>query len=559
MEEPVNQRILAVLGIAVAAISLAAVRPIAMRVEIEPVAPSGDDTTMSITVQVAPEDRRRLGQDFWIQGELTRKGERVDRLARAVDMDENGQAGIEVAWPPGEYDLQIEVEGTQRGARGVWYGRITVPDLTAPTPSPTPRPSPVPEAEPAPPDETETDLTETDIVAAGAAGAAAMQSPPSPDPEVVESLSRPSADTTTPPETAAESAAEPEEIVPESDVAGGPPVAGAAAAGAAMVATSEPEEPPAQEPTSDETPADRIEQPAADEAVEAEAMAESASPAEPAPTEPEPAAAPAEPPPAAAHTGWPSDASSLDLTVLVTERNRPILGLSSNAFRVRVASRDVPVLQVGDGASSPVNLAFAVGLSEAMTELRDEVSRQLARFALRSSDGRGEVLLATPSETSSWVLDPNTLAAAVAEMGTPEEVNLADLVTRATGVFQDSRGRSFLIVVTDGADTSSKADWKAATAAADAAGVPIFVIGLRDSGFSSRARSSLGRMADTSGARRYFLADPGMLEMTLDFIGELVDASYALNVDRSLAASGAQLRIDGADRAWDVGHSSRVP
>jgi hypothetical protein len=336
-------------------------------------------------------------------------------------------------------------------------------------------------------------------------------------------------------------------------------VAGAAAVGAAAIATSEPEEPPQQAPTDDVSPTDQAEPPVADESAPTEAETESAPQPDPEPTESEPAVVPAKPAPALAHDGWPTDASTLDLTVVVTERNRPILGLSSNAFRLRVAGRDVPVLQVGDGASSPVNLAFAVGLSEVMIELRDEVSRQLARFSLRASDGRGEVLMATPSHTSSWGLDPNNLAAAVAEMGTPEEMNLADLITRATGIFQDSRGRSFLIVVTDGADTSSKADWKAATAAADAAGVPIFVIGLRDSGFSSRARSSLGRMADTSGARRYFLADPGMLEMTLDFIGELVDASYALNVDRSLAPSGAPLRIDGADRAWDVGHSSRVP
>jgi hypothetical protein len=89
--------------------------------------------------------------------------------------------------------------------------------------------------------------------------------------------------------------------------------------------------------------------------------------------------------------------------------------------------------------------------------------------------------------------------------------------------------------------------------------VPVFVIGLRDSGFSSRARGSLSKISDNNGGRGYFLADPGMLEMTLDFIGELIDASYALNVDRSLAPSGGQIRINGADNAWDVGHPGKMP
>ena len=84
---------------------------------------------MAITVQVAPEDRSKIGTDAWIQAELRKRGERVDRLARAVNLDEGGQARIEASWPPGEYELQIEIEGAERRGTGVWIQKITVPDM----------------------------------------------------------------------------------------------------------------------------------------------------------------------------------------------------------------------------------------------------------------------------------------------------------------------------------------------------------------------------------------------------------------------------------------------
>jgi len=226
-----------------------------------------------------------------------------------------------------------------------------------------------------------------------------------------------------------------------------------------------------------------------------------------------------------------------------------------------VAGKDVPIQEVGDASSAPLNLGLAVDLSTAMADHQDELSRQLARFSLRIADGQGEAFLATATDPPDWGTSPNQLAAAVADMQTAGETNLADLVATASGAFEDRRGRSFLVVVTDGGDIASKADWKTATAAAENAGVPVFVIGLRDTGFGSRARSNLGRLADTTGGRRYFLADPGMLQMTLDYIGELIDASYALRFARPGGEKPGplQIKVGGVDRAWQVDSPSRIP
>ena len=108
------------------------------------------------------------------------------------------------------------------------------------------------------------------------------------------------------------------------------------------------------------------------------------------------------------------------------------------------------------------------------------------------------------------------------------------------------------MLVTDGQDATVKSEWRSATDAVGAAGVPIFVIGLQDSGFPSRARSTLGRLADASGGRGYFLGDISMLQMTLDYVAELVNGSYALQFGNPAAGSGVPqtVKVEVATSSW---------
>jgi hypothetical protein len=90
--------------------------------------------------------------------------------------------------------------------------------------------------------------------------------------------------------------------------------------------------------------------------------------------------------------------------------------------------------------------------------------------------------------------------------------------------------------------------------------VPVFVIGLRDSGFPSRARASLGRLAATTGGRGYFLGDPAMLDMTLDYVGALVGGSYAIQFADPEAESAdlRSVKVEVGPRGWEVHAPSKV-
>jgi len=150
-----------------ALVSVASTRLVAMRVDVEPVRAIGPDTVMTIVLEVAPEDRERVGRDVLLRAELRRGDDVVSRVTRTVEL-EGGVARLDTPWPPGAYELRVDVEGVGRDANGFWRGRIKVPRL---------------EPEPTPPGNATDDGSTPGGAATAAAGAvAATGEAPSPGP-----------------------------------------------------------------------------------------------------------------------------------------------------------------------------------------------------------------------------------------------------------------------------------------------------------------------------------------------------------------------------------------
>ncbi len=387
---------------------------IAMRVDVEAVTTSGAGTGVVIAVEIAPEDRARLGRRALVQVELRRGGAMVDRAAETAEVADDGTVRLEATWPPGVYELRVDVEGSATGSSGFWVGTITIPRLTQ-EPLPTPRPIPAP-AEPA----------------------------------------------------------------------GAPPVGVVEA-----VAPTPPAEPVRRPPAS----------PLGEDVTE-----------------------------------WgSSEPAFADLTVVVTERNRPILGLEREDLVVRVDGVETAIESFGDATTAPLYLAVAVDVSRSMAKHLPEVSRQLGKLALGTLNHGGRLALVAADAQAVTVLgwdegSPAGLAEALTEAGSTSEGDLASLVTTSLAAFTGRRGRRFLLVITDGGDTAGPVQWKEAAAAADAAGVPVLVVGLDSESMSGRLRRSLQQLAVGTGGRSYFLNSRSVLPLTLSYMAELINGSYALQV-----------------------------
>jgi hypothetical protein len=446
------------LTLAVGSLSVAATRFVAMRVDIEALRAAGQNTVVEVGIQIAPEDRSVIGRRVVLQMELTRDKTTVDRVARSIELDSDGRARIEVVWPPGVYEVRVEVESASGEDSGLWLGKTRVPRLEPEAPAPPPT----------------SDAAE--VAAAGGGAAAASAAP------------LPGSDVTSDPEPTAQAAQPPTPVV-------------------------------------EETPG------------RAEA-------------------------PAPAFGARVDDPSLADLTVLVTYRNRPVSGLDRDDLELRVNGGPTAVDSMGSAADTPLFLGVAVDMSAPMTAQMPDVSRTLSGLAVRTLGVDGGLFLVSaspdPKVTLPWGATPSDLANALAESGDSPEADVTGLITTALGQFEGRTGRKFLIVVTDGGRVSSKSDWQDVAPIVDAAGVPIFVLGVRAESLNDRMRRSLDRLAATTGGKSYFVQDTGMLSMTTDHIADLISGSYAIRFQRPTGSGLHKVSVSTGNKDQTVLHPRTV-
>jgi hypothetical protein len=252
----------------------------------------------------------------------------------------------------------------------------------------------------------------------------------------------------------------------------------------------------------------------------------------------------------------------VELTLVVTDRNRPVSGLSRADLRLELDGDEVRITALGDSTVAPLHLALAMDLSASMEPHLDELSRQLSRLALRLGETGAEVMLQTSGTDGSEpaaqgetgrarAVTAAELAQALERPGDSETDDLAAMITRAASGLGRG-GRSFLLVVTDGGDSASRASWERADAAVDASGAQVLLVGLRSDALDRRARRRLEGLVERTGGRSYILRDTQTLGMVCDYFGDLMDASYALRLPGPSQIDERGLRVTITTPARDL-------
>jgi len=396
--------------------------------------------------------------------------------------------------------------------------------MAAPEPQPTPPSEPEPEQ---PPVETAT------VAAVGVAIAASAAPPPpssEPEPEPEPELEQP------PVETAAVTAAGATMAAPEPQPT--PP--------------SEPE--PVPEPESEITTVEETAPPI----VEPLRSTEPAPVVEPLRTETATAAAAAKAAPAplpddvaAAYEAWTdADLGAIDLTVVVSRGREPVPDLTPGALRLRIAKAEVPIKGIGDAGNSPLYLGVAVDLSPAAASKWPAIGRGLEPLVERAGGGRGRVFVATDGAETDWDVDPRKISEV---LESPAGGDLATLIVTSLARFEGQRGRTFLILLTDGRFDTSKAVWADATAAVDRAGVPILVLAMWNDEFPQRARKTLQQIAAASGGRLFLVQGIDQFGGVVERYGRTIDAGIALRFEMPAGMkSPSSVSVDANDRSIEV-------
>jgi hypothetical protein len=545
---------------------LAATAPVAMRVEVEPLR-SGDGTTVvEVVVQVSPEDRTRVGDNAIVRLELDGGTVAFGSPMRGVRFDSDGSARIEVAWPPGEHDLRVVLEVPRSDATGLWVGKVRIPEtvagaaaaaVAAPLPAPTAKTVAVEPAMPPAP----TPVPESKTVAAEPIA------PPAPTPVPAVAAARPTPAPVTPPEVEIEFVAEPE---PE-------PAPEAVTAVIAAEAELEPESAPEAEATVAEPPPAPVAPPDVEVEIVAEpepepapeAVAEQVAP-EPAPTAPPPIVEPlrANPPPAteapraepvgeAASAAAPAgpisaelasrldawevaDPQAAEFTIIATRARKPVRDLGVDDLQLRIDGKDAVIESLGDAEHAPLLLGLAFDVNGGGAGGWASQRGTLEPLARRAVGGRGRLFIADAAGVGAWGEDPEP----------PEDVpgasgadNVAQLVAASLAPFEDLRGRTFLIVLTDGRNEPTKTEWQGALAAAGEAGVPVLVIVMWDEDFSPRTRKELKRIAEASGGSLFLVQGSDQLGSATDRFGLALDAGVAVRFQPPPGSGAGTMKV----------------
>jgi Ca-activated chloride channel family protein len=546
-----------VLSLIVAA-ATATAPPLALRVEVQPLGRGPQATVVGIVIQVAPEDRARAGERLRVSVSLLQGGQVVDRGEAVVSLEQDGSAMLYREWPPGEGEVRVAVASVEGTATGGWMGKVVVPVETTPF-EPTPGGAPdalalAPLAAASgvvhfrPPVRSggiEAIQLEVDVPE-GTAHVEFFQ-----DAQMLYQRQRSPWTVSVPlgqiaKRTTVRAVAygkdgsflgedavvlnAPSNQLPV-EILLGPELPGAqgrqvtvsigGAPGVTEVVLRADDRAVARW-----TACPCVVQLSAETFKQMKVLSAEATNRD---------GARGEAVRVLGTTGYTESVrvEVVELPVTIFDREgKLVTGLPRDAFRVFEDGKEVPLEGFATTEELPLALGVLVDTSGSMLQEFPEVRRAVAGFGTRLLRPGDKYFLMTfsfePHMQVEWAADPEGLVGAL-ERVTPEGgTALFDAIVRALELYRGRRGRSALVVLSDGDDNSSRTSWDVTLRYVRTARVPIFTIGYRISVLDFLVRERLKDLARATGAEVFYAPKKGDLPDVYKRIDEQLRAQYLL-------------------------------
>ena len=224
----------------------------------------------------------------------------------------------------------------------------------------------------------------------------------------------------------------------------------------------------------------------------------------------------------------------VEIAVVVTDAAGHLLTeLPREAFSVYEDGAEVPLEGFGTTADLPLSLGLLVDTSGSMQKTFDDVRRAVSVFArdlLRPGDSYFLSTFAFDATVEvPWTQEaqrlPNVLDRIHPEGGTA----LHDSIVRSLEQFRSRRGRTALVLLSDGDDTSSRTGWDVALRFCRTVRTPMFPIGLRIPMLDFQSRAHLKEMAEATGGEAFFAPKAEDLSEAYKRIASQLRAQYLLS------------------------------
>ena len=240
-----------------------------------------------------------------------------------------------------------------------------------------------------------------------------------------------------------------------------------------------------------------------------------------------------------------------ELTVIVMREGAAVPGLTAEQFAVTAGGEPLPVAYLEGPGEGFANLRIAIDLDEAMSAEMEWISEMVARLAeivnprpginvVRDLIGRfSSPIRFDPSDTNrvGWI---------DAGSATPQE-DLPRLVLSSLENARTRRGKTFLVIVTDGRGPRNVKAWKGVHEVATEAGVPILIAGVWQEGFGSGLRKDLRKLANESGGAVFYVQGATQVNDLVERFGSVVGSAYAVCVESIRVVGTIEVGLVGVD------------
>jgi Ca-activated chloride channel family protein len=181
----------------------------------------------------------------------------------------------------------------------------------------------------------------------------------------------------------------------------------------------------------------------------------------------------------------------------------------------------------------PLHLLFAIDTSASMAETLPQVQKAALAFLRRTLTPKDRAALLTFSDSPvlrmPFTNDLGTLAGALAGLNAERGTALFDSLVYGLSYMKGAQhGQSAVILFTDGGDHLSKLSFDEALAFARRAGVAIYAIGAHVSRLDLQIRGHLGKLAEETGGRSFFIESAAELDGVYAAIEDELRSRYLL-------------------------------
>jgi VWFA-related protein len=240
------------------------------------------------------------------------------------------------------------------------------------------------------------------------------------------------------------------------------------------------------------------------------------------------------------------DVTAVELPVTVLDSGKPVENLQQDDFRVFENGVEQTISHFSLHRDMPVRLGIVIDTSGSMAETLPTVQEVVMGFLRELLRPRDRAFIEIFSDQA------NVLASFTADFPTLENALLSLFADRATalydsaimGLFQFSgvRGRRAIVILTDGEDTASKNDFEDVIGYAQRAGVTIYTIGIDLAVTKVVPRWQLGKLADITGGKAFFIGNQAGLDAIYAEIDRELRTQYLLAYTSTSESPPTELR-----------------